>query len=341
MGAYSTVHGRRAEPVDHVFCIMTSRKKPPTERTGLVLALGGGGAPGLAHIGVLQVLEENAIPVRAIAGTSVGAEIGAFVASGMSINDLAAIALAFDWKQTLQLFMPDLPTGGLVSGINIVDFLEGWLGVQHIQDLAMGYVAIATDLESGEQVVIDRDSLVNAVRASISVPGVIAPHSDGQRLLTDGGVVNPLPFDVARERFGGPVVAVAVHGGVRHLQHPPQPAPQWPVRRRQLLEQSWMARVPGMRAWLEAQLNSHAHHTADNSQWTARRVLDRVVNITEAEIVRLRAALNPPDLTLTPEVGHIGMVEFYRAKDAIAAGRRAAEAGLPELFRLTEKHDTE
>jgi NTE family protein len=314
---------------------MTSRKKPPAERTGLVLALGGGGAPGLAHIGVLQVLEENAIPVRAIAGTSIGAEIGAFVASGMPINDLAAIALAFDWKQTLQLFMPDLPTGGLVSGINIVDFLEGWLGVQHIQDLAMGYVAIATDLESGEQVVIDRDTLVNAVRASISVPGLIAPHSSGERLLTDGGVVNPLPFDVARERFGGPVVAVAVHGAARNQNPQPQPAPQWPARARQLLDQAWMARAQGLRAWLETQLDNRTNNAGEKPLWTTRRVLDRVLNITEAEIVRLRATINPPDLMLTPEVGHIGLIEFYRAKDAIVAGRRAAEASLPDLLRLT------
>lgn len=230
--------------------------------------------------------------------------------------------------------MPDLPAGGLVSGINIVDFLEGWLGVQHIQDLAMGYVAIAADLESGEQVIIDRDTLVNAVRASISVPGLIAPFSSGQRLLTDGGVVNPLPFDVARERFGGPVVAVAVQGGARHLQHHPQPLPEWPVRARQLLDQPWMARVPGMRAWLETQLNNHLNNFSDNTHWTARRVLDRVVNITEAEIVRLRTALNPPDLMLTPDVGHIGLIEFYRAKDAIFAGRRAAEASLPDLLRL-------
>lgn len=96
---------------------MNTGRRDTTEKTGLVLALGGGGAPGLAHIGVLQVLEENAIPVRAIAGTSIGAEIGAFVASGMPINDLAAIALEFDWKQTLQLFMPDLPAGGIISGV--------------------------------------------------------------------------------------------------------------------------------------------------------------------------------------------------------------------------------
>jgi len=313
---------------------MNSGRKDAAPGAGLVLALGGGGAPGLAHIGVLQVLEENAIPVRAIAGTSIGAEIGAFVASGMPIDDLAAIAIAFDWKQTLQLFMPDLPAGGLVSGINIVDFLEGWLGVQHIQDLAMGYAAIATDIESGEQVVIDRDSLVNAVRASISVPGLIAPHGSGQRLLTDGGVVNPLPFDVARERFGGPVVAVAVHGAARNQSPQPQPAPQWPARARQLLDQAWMARAQGLRAWLETQLDNYTHNAGEKPAWTTRRVLDRVLNITEAEIVRLREKINPPDLMLAPEVGHIGLMEFYRAKDAIVAGRRAAEENLPALLRL-------
>lgn len=315
---------------------MTPGNDDGRKQAGLVLALGGGGAPGLAHIGVLQVLEENALPVRAIAGSSIGAEIGAFVASGMPVNDLAAIALAFDWKQTLQLFMPDLPTGGLVSGVKIVDFLEGWLGVQHIQDLAMGYVAIATDLETGEQVVLDRGHLVNAVRASISVPGLITPYRSGPRLLMDGGVVNPLPFDVARERFGGPVVAVAVHGAARQRQPQVQPAPQWPERARQLLGQSWMVRVPGLRSWLEAQLGSPARNSTDSADWSTRRVLDRVVNITEAEIVRLRAEINPPDLMLAPEVGHIGMIEFYRAKDAIAAGRRAAEAMLPDLLRLAK-----
>lgn len=166
------------------------------------------------------------------------------------------------------------------------------------------------------------------------MPGLIAPYRSGQRLLTDGGVVNPLPFDVARERFGGPVVAVAVHGGARHLQQHPQPLPEWPVRARQLLDQPWMTHVPGMRAWLETQLNNHLNNFSDNTLWTARRVLDRAVNITEAEIVRLRTALNPPDLMLKPEVGHIGLIEFYRAKDAIAAGRRAAEESLPDLFRL-------
>lgn len=307
-------------------------------QNGLVLALGGGGAPGLAHIGVLQVLAEHAIPVRAIAGTSIGAEIGAFVASGMAINDLATLAISFDWKQTLQLFMPDLPTGGLISGVNIVDFLESWIGVQHIEDLAMGFVAIATDLESAEQVILDRGDLVSAVRASISVPGFMAPYLKDGRPLVDGGVANPLPSDVARERFGGPVVAIAVHASARRSRPLPARSPQWPARVRQLLEQRWMARAPGMRTWLEAQLADHVRNSAARPYWTAPRVLDRVLDVAEAEIVRLRAVASPPDLTLAPEVGGIGLIEFYRAREAIEAGRRVTEERLPDLERLLQAH---
>jgi len=300
---------------------------------GLVLALGGGGAAGLAHIGVLQVLQEQAIPVRAIVGTSIGAEIGAFVASGMAIDDLAALAVSFDWKQTLQLFMPDLPTGGLVSGVNIVEFLRGWIGAQQIEDLAMGYAAVATDLKDGSQVVLDRGDLVSAVRASIAIPGFIAPFHSGQRSLVDGGVVNPLPFDVARTRFGGPVVAVAVHAATRGMEAEPPRSAQWPKRAHQLLAQPWMARVPALSDWIKSQLNNRANNNT-KAEWTTRRVLDRVIGITEAEILRLRAAINPPDLMLVPDVGRTGLLEFYRARETITAGRRAAEENLSALKRL-------
>jgi NTE family protein len=317
---------------------MTKTKAP--SQTGIVLALGGGGAAGLAHVGVLQVLAENGIPVRAIAGTSIGAQIGGFIASGMPVNDLAALSTAIDWKQTLQLFMPDLPTGGLISGVKIVDFLKSWLGAQRIEELGTGYVAVTADLVNGEQVVLDTGSLVDAVRASISVPGVIAPLRHGERWLVDGGVVNPVPFDVARSRFGGPVLAVAVHSGARspapRQAELPVPPPQWPAHVRQLLGQPWMARAPGLRAWLETQVeNAHRRASRTKPYWVARRVLDRVLDIAENEIMRLRAAASPPDLLLVPDVGDIGLMEFYRAREAIAAGRRAAEAQLAAIRALS------
>ncbi|HEX7044149.1 MAG TPA: patatin-like phospholipase family protein [Burkholderiales bacterium] len=304
---------------------------------GVVLALSGGGAPGLAHIGVLQVLAENDIPVRAIVGSSIGAEIGAFYVSGMPIEELVRIATRFDWKQTLALFLPDLPTGGLVSGARIMEFLRSRLGHHAIEELPLGYAAIAADLETGEEVVLDHGDLVEAVRASVSVPGLIAPHQVDGRILVDGGVVNPVPFDVARERFGGPVIAVAVHGAVRDRSMIPPPPPrrrQWVGSARQLLDQPWMGRAPGLRDWLRAQLAALEAPPATRNAWTTRRVLDRVLNIAQAEVVRLRAERQPPDLMLLPAVNGIGFLEFYRAKEAIAAGRRAAEASLDDVRRL-------
>lgn len=306
--------------------------RPP----GVVLALGGGGAAGLAHIGVLQELRENNIPVRAIAGTSIGAEIGAFYAAGMPLEELVGIATGFDWKQTLGLFLPDLPTGGFVSGVRILEFLRRRLGERHIEDLAIGFVAVAADLESGAQVVIDRGDLVEAVRASVSIPGLIAPLRLSGRVLVDGGVINPLPFDVARQRFGGPVVAVAVHAGARGLPRPPS-APrvrQWVVQAQHLLDQPWMARAPGMRDWLRAQLENHRAARSDKIHWTTRRVFNRAIDVQQAEIVRLHAAIRPPDLMLTPAIGDIGLLEFYRAKEAIAAGRRAAQEKLAQILEF-------
>jgi NTE family protein len=307
------------------------------KRPGLVLALGSGGAAGIAHIGVLQVLHENNIPVRAIAGTSIGAEIGAFIASGLSPGDVADIALAFDWKQTAMLFMPDLPTGGLISGTRIVEFLNKGIGPYRIEDLEIGYIAVAADLESGGQVVIDRGAVVEAVRASISIPGLMAPYRYNGQMLVDGGVVNPVPFDVAREYFGGPVVAVAVHTGAHGLE-PPKPeqprSPQWPARVRQLLKQPWIARAEGLRAWLEMQLVSLQKPSPAKPYWIARRVLDRSRTMAVVEMVRLRSLQSPPDLVLAPDVDSIGLLEFYRARDAIAAGRRAAQEALPALRQL-------
>ncbi|MHB8454245.1 MAG: patatin-like phospholipase family protein [Acidiferrobacterales bacterium] len=305
------------------------------ENRELVLALGGGGARGLAHIGVLQVLAEQGVRVRAIAGTSVGAEIGAFVASGMPLAEMEALATAFDWQQTLQLFLPDLPSGGLVSGRNVVKFLKQTLGDRLIENLAIAYVAVATNLETGEQVVLDRGSLIDAVRASISMPAVFAPHYVSSQHFVDGGVVNPVPFDVARERYGGPVLAVAVHAGARGFtkrEMRPVRSSQWLERMRQLLQQPWIGPAEGFRQWVEEQLENHNSDQISVPTWHARQVMDQVVSITQAQNVRLRAALSPPDIMLTPDVGDIDAYEFYRGEEAIAAGRATAEAAIPAIM---------
>lgn len=290
---------------------------------GLVVVLGGGGARGLAHVGVLETLAHHQIPVRAVAGTSIGAEVGAFFASGFPMDELCRIGSAVDWRRTLRLFMPDLASGGLCSGRRILEFLRTHFGDRLIETLPIPWIGIATDLDSGEEVILDSGALAPAVRASISLPGLLVPFRLGDRLLIDGGVVNPLPIDVARARFGGPVLAVSLQAvTVESLVRSREPHSVW-LRVPRALRSSWR------RARLR---RSTAER--DEMNWRARWVMSRSASITQAALVRLRLQQTPPDLLLLPDVRHIGPLEFYRGSEAIEAGRQEVLRRLPEIERL-------
>jgi NTE family protein len=306
---------------------------PPAAGGGLVLALGGGGARGLAHIGVLDVLAERGLRVRAVVGTSIGAEIGAFLASGMSVEEMTRVATSFDWRLVLRLFFPDLHAGGLVSGERIVSWLADKLGSARIEDLAIPFAAVATDLEAGAEVILDRGPLVEAVRASVSLPGTLAPYRLGSRVLVDGGVVNQVPADAARRLHGGPVLAVAVHAASQAWERPSGRKPgSWRTRVAQLLGERWIRRAPHLREWLRDEAASSG--AEDAAAWSARLVLQRSALISQALLVNLRLAASPPDLLLVPDVHDIGILEFHRAREAIQAGRAAARAALPRIEEL-------
>jgi NTE family protein len=301
-------------------------------RRGLTLALGGGGARGLAHIGVLEVLAEAGLPVKAVVGTSIGAEIGAFLAGGMSVARMREVATAFDWRLVLQLFFPDLPGGGLVSGKRILAWLDEQIGGLRIEELPMPFAAVAADLESGEEVVLDRGLLVEAVRASISLPGTLAPLRVGGRVLVDGGVVNQVPADVARRLHGGPVLAVAVHAASQAWSRPARPQGGWGERVRQLLAEPWVGKAGALKEGLLAEAQEESG--ADLVDWSARLVLQRASLISQAELVRLKLAASPPDLLLVPDVRDVKVLEFHRAKEAVEAGRQAALARIGEIEAL-------
>ncbi len=205
-------------------------RQSETGRPRIGLVLSGGGARGAAHIGVLKVLEENHVPVDAIAGTSMGAVVGGLYASGLSAADIERVMTSVDWLDAFrdrparkdlnfrrkledQNFLVKFPLGlksrkfrlprGLVQGQKLTQILRSLtLPVSQIQDfdeLAIPFRAIATDIVTGERVVLDHGDLTTAMRASLSAPGVFAPVDSGGRMLVDGGLSSNLPIDVARE----------------------------------------------------------------------------------------------------------------------------------------------
>jgi NTE family protein len=309
-------------------------KKNPAQ-SGIVLALGGGGARGLAHIGVLEVLAREGIPVRAVVGTSIGAEIGAFLAVGTPVERMKELACRMDWISTMRLFTPDFGEAGISTGKGIREYLAPYMTDKPIETLAMDYAAIAADLTTGEEVVIRSGDLLDAVRASISLPGLLSPLEKNEQLLIDGGMVNPIPFDVARKLFGGPVLAVQAHASVeQHVAHREQEASEWEKRLQEVLAHPWLRKSPQLEAWFEGFRRMSPPSILEERDLGISSVMNQALLISENMLVQLRMQLSPPDLLLKPDVSTIGSLEFYRAEDTIMAGREAAEAGLEAIHQL-------
>lgn len=178
---------------------------------GVGLALSGGAARGIAHAAVLEVLREEGVPVRAVAGTSAGAVVGALFAAGMPPDEIGRLACETRWND---LFRVRVPHAGLVSGGGLERFFERVIPARWFAELNLPFAAVATDLETGRRVDITSGPLARAVLASCSLPVLLEPVRVGGRLLVDGGVSSQIPVRAVRETLGVlPVVAVDVNVG--------------------------------------------------------------------------------------------------------------------------------
>ena len=174
------------------------------------LALGGGGARGIAHLGVWQRLQELGIPIHCIAGTSIGAIAGAVIAAGR-VDEALAWCAASSWKKLPGLIFDRPTTKALFSGRRVEKKLRQIIAAETFADLTMPYAAVATDLNTGEAVDMQDGDLISAVRASMSIPGVFRPVEREGRVLIDGQFVNPVPVSVCRAMGADAVIAVDVN----------------------------------------------------------------------------------------------------------------------------------
>jgi len=265
------------------------------------LALGGGGARGLAHIGVLKVLEREGIAVDMLAGTSMGGVIAAGYAAGLDTVYLEEEALRMSrWRNLLPLLDRSLPGLGLVKGTRVREYLIQHLGDKTFAELGVPLALVAVDLLIGEEVALSCGRVADAVRATISLPGVMAPVGLGERLLVDGGLLNNVPADVVRRMGADVVIAVDVS-----------------------------SRLNGVSGLLEAQRQGapllHVPIVIET--------LKRSLGIMETWIWERRLAEARPEVTVRPEVGDgvVSFAGFHRAAEIIAAGEAAAEAALPRI----------
>jgi len=319
------------------------------------LALSGGAARGLAHIGVLKALEEGHIPIDMIGGTSMGALIGAAYARERKASVLEEIAIGVDWRKLAHLVDPNVfpPWKGFVHGEKVKLFLNTLIGETNFEELEIPFAAVAVDIESLEEIVIDKGPVLEAVRASISLPVIFTPVKWQGRFLVDGGVLNPLPVKVVREM--GAEIVIAVNVSYAAQQRKVQ------KRKRRQEEVTASARAISLpdsehlldlKRKLDSLLQEKAnkfdfiekvshfatgtvqHIDAKREELQGPNIFDvlmQSLHATEYELARTAGKL--ADVVITPDVGDIGIFAFYKGEEAILQGYAAAKK---EMSRIQE-----
>lgn len=261
----------------------------------LGIALGGGAGLGWAHIGVVRALEEEGFPISIVAGTSIGAIVGACVAADL-MDELEDIARDITLKEMLALGQLGFTQGSLIGGDRIEQRLREHFGVRAIEQLPKPFAAIAADLYTGERIVLDSGDVVTALKASAAIPGVLPPVETTHLILVDGGIVDPVPVTATKDLGADAVIAVDLQGDyegrARRLGFDP-------VQKRPKL-----AAVKSARAGWSVALQA---------------------------LSKARLSMDKPDVTITPRIGHIDMADFTKADELIALGRAATYDQLEQI----------
>lgn len=304
------------------------------QRPRIGLALGSGSARGLAHIGVLRGLAAIGVKPDVVAGTSIGALVGAAWAAAR-LDQIETWARGVTKLEVLRLANPAAGRGGFLGGPRILDALAKTIGDVAIEDLEHPYGCIATDFDTGREIWFTKGSLQDAVRASISMPGLFAPVQLGGRWLVDGALVNPVPISLCRALGAEIVLAVNLSGDLegrnRLLRAPAVETPS---------VDEVLARLPDkLRTRLEAPARAlFASRERDRDERKPPGFFDSIagaLNVMQDRITRSRMGGDPPDLLLEPGLAGIRLLDFDRAAVAIEAGMLAVEAQKLEILELT------
>jgi NTE family protein len=297
---------------------MSALHKP---RVGL--ALGGGAARGWAHVGVIRALEQAGIRPDLVCGTSVGSLVGAAYAAG-ELDRFEQWVLGMQMKDVVG-FMDVSLSGGMIKGERVMEFFRRNFVDRPVEELAMPFSAVATSLYTGAEVWLREGSTVDAVRASIALPGLLTPVMRNGITLVDGGLVNPVPVSLARAMGADIVIAVDLCSKIlgRHLHTGPKKAgPDNPIG-------EWLGKIQ------ESFGGLRLTHSPDEPKLPSMHdVFFSSIDIMQVRITRSRMAGEPPDIIVSPRLSHIHLLDFHRAKEAITEGKRAVNAILNDLDEL-------
>ncbi|MCB1508761.1 MAG: patatin-like phospholipase family protein [Hyphomicrobiaceae bacterium] len=313
-------------------------------RPTIGLALGGGAARGWAHIGVLRACMEAGIKPDVIAGTSIGAVVGGCYAAG-KLDELEEFARGLSPRRVLSLLDLSLGGSGLLNGAKLDKLLRQHLGDSRIEDLDVRMIAVATELKTGHEIWLRRGVHVDLMRASYALPGIFKPVAINSRFLVDGALVNPVPVSVCRAYGARLVIAVNLNADFIARGTVVPDLPEFDSTHPQGLED-----IPDLDASQRGTIASGVMKVARSAQDTVIRqftattqpamgvsgVMMQSFNIIQDRLTRSRLAGDPPDLTIGPRVGDVGLFDFHRAEETINAGYEAAKRALDEAAFMQE-----
>lgn len=289
-------------------------------RPRIGIALGSGSARGWAHIGVLRALQAAGIEPDVVCGTSIGAFVGAAYASG-DLDKLEAWAGGLTRRDVLGFFDVSL-TGGLIKGEKLLAFAAETFLDAGFDQLERPFACVATDLANGREIWLKEGRLADAVRASIALPGLFAPHLLDDRHLVDGGLVNPVPVSLCRAMDADIVIAVDLGTNVVSQRYRQAEAVA------EGANSGWRQRVS---RWL-----GRSSEIDSTFRPSLADVLANSIAIMQGRIARSRLAGEPADVLIAPRLGQMGLLDYHRASEAIAVGRQAADHMLPLLRSYLE-----
>jgi NTE family protein len=275
----------------------------------IVMALGGGGVKGFAHIGVLRVLEREGFRIAAIAGTSAGGLIGSFYAAGYSPDEIERAFLEIDHNKIYNRLPGDGPSMMGLQGV--VEVLRRLLGERTFQDTRIPFAVTAVNLDTAQLLALQRGLLIEAVLATIAVPGIFPPKLWENKRLVDGGVLAPVPIELARQLAPElPVIAVVLSPPVDHWVNKTPP---------RLLES-----MPFITQYLGRMRIAQAFN-----------IFLRSVDIAGAEMTEMRLAIDQPEIIIRPDVPNIGFLDRVNVPEVTRLGELAATRYIPEINKET------
>ena len=316
--------------------------------TRVALALGSGGARGYAHIGVINELRSRGYEVVGITGSSMGALVGGVYAAG-SLDEFTEWAQTLTQRAMLRLLDPSISAAGVLRAGKILDAVRDMLGDATIENLPIPFTAVATDLIAGKSVWLQRGPVDSAIRASIAIPGIVAPHVLDGRLLADGGILDPLPMAPIASVNADITIAVSLSGTDTDLRAEDASGLETTATRerlnRLLRSTSALLETPTARSVL-----SRFGTSTDNASATedydadiyevgdapmpklgSFAVMNRTIEIAQAALARHQLAAYPPDLLIEVPRSTCRSLDFHRADEVIGVGRELTARALDNL----------